>query len=388
MMSRKSFLPFHLPDVDGSELEYIEEVINSGWLTSGPMVRQFEQEFSDSVGAQYAVAVNSCTAGMHLALEAIGLKSNDEVITSPYTFAATGEVIRYFDAKPVFVDIDKTTFNIDTALIEPAISERTKAILPIHIAGLAVDMDPILNIAKQNKLMVVEDAAHAFPTTYKGKRVGSIGDLACFSFYATKTITTAEGGMVCTNNARWAERCRTMSLHGISKNAWNRYAADGSWQYDIIAPGFKYNMTDIAAAMGLAQLRKSDRMWHRRNQIANQYNSAFISIPEIEIPYFDNENQHAWHLYMVRLNLEMLTINRNQFVKELIDQNIGVSVHFIPLHLHPYYQKSYGYEADDFPVSHQQYKREISLPIYNRMSDEDVRYIVGVVKEIIDRHKR
>lgn len=263
------YLPFAQPDLDDEEIAEISEALTSGWITTGPKTKQFEADFAAAVGAKHAIAVNSCTAAMHLALEAIGLQPGDEVITTPYTFAATAEVIRYFDARPVLVDIDPCTLNIDPAQIETAISERTRAILPVHIAGLPAEMDTILAIARRHNLAVIEDAAHAFPSAYQGRPVGSIGDFTCFSFYATKTLTTGEGGMICTDDDGWAERCRVMALHGISKDAWKRYTAEGSWYYEIIAPGYKYNMTDVAAAMGLAQLRKAERMWQRRVEIAD-----------------------------------------------------------------------------------------------------------------------
>lgn len=385
---RAPFLPFSLPDTGESEIKEVAEAIRSGWVTTGPKVRQFEAEFASHVGASQAIAVNSCTAAMHLALEAIGLQQDDEVITTPYTFAATAEVIRYFGAKPVFVDICPTDLNIDPRLIEAAITQQTKAIIPVHIAGLPVDLDPIYNIAAEYKLAVIEDAAHAFPAKYKGHLIGQdlpmdILRFVCYSFYATKTITTGEGGMICTNDETLAERCRIMTLHGINKDAWQRYTAEGTWYYEIIAPGYKYNMTDIAGAMGLAQLHKAERMWQRRREIAQYYNKAFARLPELQIPADRPDCQHAWHLYVLRLNLERLKISRNQFIDKLKARNIGTSVHFIPLHLHPYYRQTYGYQPTDFPVAYQEYQRAISLPIYSKMSDDDVEDVVNSVLEEI-----
>jgi dTDP-4-amino-4,6-dideoxygalactose transaminase len=384
---RDTFLPFARPDLDGSELQEIAEALESGWVTTGPKTKAFEAAFAAAVGAKHAVALNSCTAAMHLALEAIGLQAGDEVITSPYTFAATGEVIRYFDARPVLVDIDPHTFNLDPAGLESAITGRTRAVIPIHIAGLPADMDPIIHIARRNNLTVIEDAAHAFPTLYKGHMVGTIGDFTCFSFYATKTITTGEGGMLCTDNDHWADRVRVMALHGISKDAWKRYTAEGSWYYEIIAPGYKYNMTDIAAGMGLAQLRKADRMRQRRAEIAARFQEAFASSPVLEVPPDRSDCRHAWHLYMLRLRLEALTIDRAAFVTALKQRNIGTSVHFIPLHLHPYYREKYGYRPEDFPMAYQEYQREISLPIYSRMSDQDVQDVIDAVLTIAQTHQ-
>jgi len=385
---RKTFLPFALPDTDETEIELMVEAVRSGWITTGPKTKQFEQEFAQAVNAKHGLAVNSCTAAMHIALEAVGIKRGDEVITTPYTFAATAEVIRYFDARPVLVDVDSVTFNINPSLIEKAITERTKAIIPVHIAGYPAEMNAIREIAKTRHLPVIEDAAHAFPTKYDGKMIGSIGDITCFSFYATKTITTGEGGMLCTNNDEYADRCRIMALHGISKDAWKRYTAEGSWYYEIIAPGFKYNMTDIAAAMGIAQLRKANMMFEKRRAIAQTYNTVFLNLPQLQIPHNDARHQHAWHLYMLRLNLESLNINRAQFYDELKKRNIGASVHFIPLHIHPYYRDLYGYKPEDFPVAYREYMREISLPIYSKMSKEDVQDVIDAVIDIITDHTR
>jgi len=386
---RQTFLPFALPDTDDDEIKEISEALCSGWVTTGPKTRQFEEQFSYQVGAKHAVAVNSCTAAMHLALEAIGLQAGDEVITTPLTFAATAEVIRYFDAKPLLADVNQTTLNIDTRQIEAAITPHTKAVIPVHLGGLPADMDAICALARRYGLKVIEDAAHALPTVYKDRANGSLGDLVCFSFYATKTLTTGEGGMICTENDEWAERCRVMSLHGISHNAWKRYTQEGNWYYEILAPGFKYNMTDIAAAMGLAQLRKVERMWQRRQAIAQRYSQAFSMLPELECPQEAPEGQqHAWHLYILRLNLERLQIDRNRFIEELKLRKIGASVHFIPLHIHPYYRQLYGYQPEDFPVAYREYLRMISLPIYSKMSDQDVQDVIEAVVEIVKKYKR
>ncbi len=391
---RDSFLPFALPDIGEEELTEIEDTINSGWITTGPKTRQFEAEFAKKVHAKHAIALNSCTAAMHLALEAIGLRAHDEVITTPYTFAATAEVVRYFNAKPVFVDIHPNDFNIDPSRIESAITERTRAIIPVHIAGYPVDLDAIFEIAERHHLAVIEDAAHAFPVRFQGRWIGQNPDRAkytfphavAFSFYATKTITTAEGGMLTTDSDEIAERVRIMALHGISKDAWKRYTAEGSWYYEIIAPGFKYNMTDIAAAMGLAQLKKADAMQRQRMNIARMYHKAFAQIPALEIPHASPDSEHAWHLYMLRLNLEHLQITRAEFIRKLKERNIGASVHFIPLHIHPYYRETYHYHKDDFPISYREYTREVSLPIYSRMSERDVSDVIEAVYDIIERY--
>ena len=394
---RSSFLPFALPDTDQAEVEAMVETVQSGWLTTGPKTHRFEADFAAAVGSRYALAVNSCTAAMHLALEAIGLQADDEVITTPYTFAATAEVVRYFGARPVFVDVCPDDLNLNPGLIEAAITKRTRAIIPVHVAGLPAELEAIYKLATRYKLAVIEDAAHAFPSKYRGHFIGEsfpadtpdpVARFVCFSFYATKTLTTGEGGMLCADEAGLAERCRIMALHGISKDAWKRYTAEGSWYYEIIAPGYKYNMTDIAAAMGLVQLEKAERMWRRRQEIARRYNEAFGALPELQTPADRPDCQHAWHLYLLRLNLERLRLSRNDFIEALKAQNIGTSVHFIPLHLHPYYRETYGYAPTDFPVAYHEFQRAVSLPIYSKMSEADVEDVLSAVLRVIRQHRR
>ena len=419
---RSTLLPFALPDVGEPELAEIRETLESGWITTGSKAHQFEREFAAHVGAKFAVAVNSCTAAMHLSLEAAGVQAGDCVLTTPYTFAATAEVIRYFNAVPVFIDVQPDTLNMNPdALLEtledldrcladgaaprmPAVARAlgegrrddrgraaVKAVIPVHIAGHPCDMESIAAIARVHSLAVIEDAAHACSASLKTHPIGgaaaaSVGDApwaACFSFYATKTLTTGEGGMITTDSEVWADRCRVMSLHGISKDAWKRYSAEGSWFYEITAPGYKYNMPDIPAAMGLAQLRKLDAMRRRREEIAGRYDAAFADCPEIETPTVRGDVTHAWHLYMIRLCGDLLTAGREDFIVRLKERNISSSVHFIPLHIHPYYKGTYGYEPDDFPVAFQQYRREISLPIYSKMSDSDVEDVIEAVHDIV-----
>jgi dTDP-4-amino-4,6-dideoxygalactose transaminase len=388
---RSSFLPFALPDTDDTELEQIKECLELGWITTGPKTKEFEKQFAQVVGAKHAIAVNSCTAAMHLSLEAIGLQPGDEVITSPYTFAATTEVIRYFDAVPVFVDVNPGCLNISPQAIEAAITSRTKAIMPIHIAGLPAEMNTIRDIALRHNLAVIEDAAHAFPCAYQGRQIGSplfplgtnIPHLTCFSFYATKTITTGEGGMICTDDDELADRCRIMALHGISRDAWKRYTAEGTWYYEIIAPGYKYNLTDIASGMGIAQLVKAERMWQRRKEIAHKYQQVFSRFPSLQVPSDRQDCSHAWHLYILRLNSDWFEIDRAQFMDELKKRNIGASVHFIPLHLHPYYRDKYGYQPSDFPISYGEFLRTVSLPIYSKMSNSDVDDVIAAVLDIV-----
>jgi len=382
--TRNTFLQFARPDTDREEIKAVSEVISSGWLTTGPKTHEFEAAFAHYVGAKNAIAVNSATAAMHLALYAAGIQEDDEVITTTMTFAATAEVVRYFNAHPVFVDIDPATLNMDVNQIEAAVSRKTKAIIPVHVAGQAADLDAIQAIADKYGLIVLEDAAHALPTRYKGRLIGSISDFSAFSFYATKTLATGEGGMLTTNNDEWADRVRIMSLHGISKNAWKRYTAEGSWYYEIIAPGFKYNMTDIAAAMGLVQLDKLERMNERRVEIANRYNTAFADHPALEPPTKSTNSTHPYHLYILRLHLNALRLDRNQFIEQLHQANIGTSVHWIPLHLHPYYRQTYAYKPEDFPVAYAEYQRIISLPIYSAMSDQDISDVIVAVTQIAD----
>ena len=386
------FIPFSLPSIEQQEIEGVIETLKSGWLTTGPKVKEFEEKFATLVGAKYAVALNSCTAALHLALEVIGLKVGEEVITSPMTFAATAEVIRYFKAKPVFVDIQPDTLNIDPqkilAYLENTDISKVKAIIPVHFAGHPCDMDIIMEIAKKYNLKVIEDAAHAFPSKYKGKNIGVIGDITCFSFYANKNITTGEGGMATTENKKWAEQMQCMSLHGISKDAWKRYTAKGSWYYEIIAPGYKYNLTDIAAAIGLAQLEKVNIFWQRRKEIVSMYNQAFKEMPEIETPFLKNNIEHSWLLYVIKLKLERLSIDRNQFIELLREKGISCSVHFIPLHIHPYYRHLYKYKPEDYPIAYSTYQRIVSLPLYPKMSEEDVKYVISAVKEVIKQNKK
>jgi len=382
------YLPFHTPDIGEEEIDAVVDVLRSGWLTTGSKANQFEQEFAAVVGARYAIAVNSCTAALHLALDACGLHEGDEVIIPTMTFAATGEAVTYFGARPVLADCTEDTLNVDPRQIERAITSRTRAVIPVHFAGHPCEMDQVLEIANRHHLHVIEDAAHALPARYRGKSVGTIGDATCFSFYATKTITTGEGGMVTTDNAEWAKRIRAMSLHGLSRDAWNRYSAQGSWYYEILAPGFKYNLTDIAAALGIAQLHKCERFWKVRDHYAELYRGGFRDVPEIICPRADEYVQHAWHLYVIQLDLDRLRIGRNEFVQLLQQEQIGCSVHFIPLHLHPYYRDTWKYNAEDCPVATSVYQRTLSLPLYPKMSEGDVWRVITIVRDLVHRHRR
>ena len=388
MTKRSTSLAFHVPDIGDEEVTAVAEALRSGWLTTGPKVRAFELDFAHYIGTPHAVAVNSCTAALHLALDAVELSEGDEVLVPTMTFAATAEVVLYFKARPVLVDCEPDTLNLDPAGLEQAISRRTRALIPVHYAGHPCEMARILEIARTYRLRIIEDAAHALPASYNGQRVGTFGELACFSFYATKTLCTGEGGMVTTANPEYAESVRMMSLHGISKDAWNRYSAEGSWYYEVQRPGFKYNMTDIAAALGLVQLRKCNRMWQARQRIARIYSGALGDLDEIVLPAARSNVEHAWHLYPIRLGLEQLRINRAQFITLMREQNIGTSVHFIPLHEHPFYRDTYGYRREHFPNASDAYERLVSLPIYPAMTDRDVADVVTVVRDIIRRNRR
>jgi dTDP-4-amino-4,6-dideoxygalactose transaminase len=382
------FIPFHKPAIGEEEIRSVVETLRSGWLTTGPKVKTFQADFASYVGSSNAVAVNSGTAALHLALEAVGIKSGDEVIVPTMTFTATAEVVLYLGARPILVDCRTDDLNIDVDRIEAAISSRTKAIIPVHIAGRPCAMDEILAIAQRHGLRVIEDAAHALPASYHGRKIGSIGDITCFSFYATKTITTGEGGMATTQNPDWAKRMRMMSLHGISHDAWNRYTKEGSWYYEVMYPGFKYNLTDLAAALGIEQLKKCDEFYEARRQIARRYDESFRDIPGIQIPASASNVQHAWHLYIIELELEQLRIGRPAFIEALNRHNIGASVHFIPLHLHPFYRDKFGYKPEDFPGASKVFPRIISLPIYPGMTEANVDDVITAVMQITKEHRR
>jgi dTDP-4-amino-4,6-dideoxygalactose transaminase len=393
---RSTFLPFSPPFIGEEEIAEVIETLRSDWITTGPKVRRFEEEFATFIGAPAALALNSGTAALHVALAALGIGPGDAVITTPMTFCSCAHVIEHVGARPVLVDVEPDTLNIDPERIAKALESspfNIRAILPVHLYGHPCDMDALWEIARQHDLAIIEDAAHALPARYRGRLIGSppetrdLRQVTCFSFYATKNLTTAEGGML-TGTPEFIEEARIWSLHGMSRDAWKRYSAEGSWYYEVIRPGFKYNMTDIQAAMGLHQLRKLPQFQARRREIANRYNEAFSQFEELQIPTQRPEVEHAWHLYVLRLNLEMLTIDRARFIEELKARNIGTSVHFIPIHLHPYYRDKYGYKPDDFPVAYREYQRIISLPLYPRMSDRDVEDVIEAVVDVVKRYRR
>lgn len=379
-------IPYALPMMDDEEIKAVVDTIQSNWLSKGPKTIEFEKQIKEYVNAEHAIGLNSCTAGLHLAQLAVGIGPGDEVITTPYTFVASANTIIHTGAKPVFVDIDPVTMNIDVTKIEEKITSKTKAIIPVHFAGYPCDMDPIMELAKKHNLIVIEDAAHAIYTQYKGRMIGSIGDFTCFSYYATKNLATGEGGMVMTNNEEYADKIRVMSLHGMSKNAWNRYSGKGSWFYEVEYPGFKYNMTDVQAALGLVQLKKLDAMQKTREEYAMLYNEAFAQIDGFTTPHHDDINRHAWHLYVLRIDNSKFKIDRAEFIEKLGEKGIGTSVHFIPVPMHPYY-KEIGYNIEDYPNALKAYEGAISLPLYPKMTKEQVQQVVDAVLQIANEYK-
>ncbi len=379
---RDTFLVYGSPLVTSVEVDAVSDVMRSGWLGTGPKVLEFEKTFAAYIGVKHAIALNSCTASLHLSMLAAGIGPGDEVITCPLTFCATANAIIHTGATPVFVDADFSSQNIDVTRIEKAISSRTKAILPIHFAGRPCNMDAIINVAQKYNLLIIEDAAHAIESIYKGKKIGSIGDMTCFSFYITKNIYTAEGGMVTTNDDEIASKIKMYGLHGMTKDAWSRYSDKGYKHYQVIFPGFKYNMTDISAALGLSQLPHIDSLLSRRIEIWETYNVAFADLP-LQLPALPEENTtHARHLYTLLLDLKRLTCTRDEFMEALYQENIGTGVHYISLHLHPYYKDRFHFQTADFPVAARISERTLSLPLSPKLSDEDVASVISAVKYV------
>jgi dTDP-4-amino-4,6-dideoxygalactose transaminase len=387
------FVPFSRPSLGKEEEEAVLAVMRSGWLTTGEAALRFESEFADYVGARHAIALNSATAGLHLALEALGVSPGSVVLTTPFTFAATAEVVRYLGADPVFVDIDPVTMNIDASRLQEALERlggsgrRVSAMIPVHVAGLPCDMEAIGHLALKHGVPVVEDAAHAFPVRQGERYAGTIGDAGVYSFYATKSITTGEGGMAVTDRDELARRIRLMRLHGIDRDVWNRYTTPGaSWKYDVVAPGYKYNLTDLAAAIGRVQLRKAESFLQRRRNIAQRYIAAFSGLDFLTVP--PRADNHAWHLFIIRIRKTALTIDRDGFIEELQKRGIGVSVHFIPLHIMSYYRDRYSLKPDDFPAALESYSSCVSLPLCASLTDEEVERVVGAVVEIGETCRR
>ncbi|TKJ28406.1 MAG: UDP-4-amino-4,6-dideoxy-N-acetyl-beta-L-altrosamine transaminase [Chloroflexi bacterium B3_Chlor] len=385
---RKEFLPPLAPCLGDEEYNEVLDTLKSGWITMGPKTRRFEELFAEYVRSSHAIAVSSCTAGLHLALVAGKIGPGDEVVTTPLTFCSTANVVVHQGATPILADVRPDTFNIDPDEIRKKITPRTKAIIPVHLGGQPCEMDEIRAIAEEHGLLVIEDAAHATGAEYKDRIVGTISDVTVFSFYATKNLTTGEGGMITTEDAELAEKMRILRLHGISSDAWKRYSDRGSWYYEVLFPGYKYNMTDIQASLGIHQLAKQEKFLEVRQRYAEMYTDAFRDLPEIATPAVKNHVRHAWHLYIICLDSEHLTIDRGQFVEALRKKNIGTSVHFIPLHLHPYYKERFGFSKGDFPVAETIYDRIVSLPLYPRMSERDVEDVIRAVRKVVADSRR
>jgi perosamine synthetase len=376
-------VPFHRASIGEEEVHAVSEVLRGGWLTMGPKTFEFEKEFASYIGAQYAIAVSTGTAALHLSLEAAGIQAGDEVLLPTTTFTATGEAVTYGGARPVLVDIDPITMNIDAADAARRVTPKTKAIIPVHLGGQPCDMREIQELSEKYHLRVIEDAAHALPSEYGGKRVGQISEFTCFSFYATKTLTTGEGGMITTNSPAAADRIRLMRLHGIERDAWKRYRSDGSWFYEVLEAGFKYNLTDFQSAIGLVQLSKCDAMTQARQTIARRYTDAFSPFEELATPTICSDRSTSWHLYILRLRLDQMIGDRNSFIQALQRRGVTCSVHFIPLHLQPYYQRVYGYKAGDLPKAEQEYRACLSLPIFPGMTDQEIEHVIRAVKETV-----
>lgn len=391
-MMRSSYIPFHVPIIGEEEINEVVETLRSGWLTTGPRTAKFESDFKDYLGCKYALAVNSCTAGLHLALAALGIGPGDEVITTPLTFCATATVILHVGATPVLADIGPDG-NIDPASIEERITPRTKAIIPVHLAGKPCDMAAIWDIAKRHNLRVVEDAAHATEGRYNSYPLGSAeapsqSDAVAFSFYATKNMTTGEGGMVVTNDEQLDQQMRSLCLHGISRDAWGRYKENGKWFYEVLSPGFKYNLSDIQSAIGIHQLRKLEGFAARRKELVALYKKNLADLVELELPEDSTDGRHSWHLFMLRLNLETLTIDRAEFINQLNQSGVGTSVHFIPIPLHPYFEPWAGRSENQCPHALALYKRIISLPLYPALTDSQVTEISDKVRDIVVQHSK
>lgn len=378
---REEFLPFSPPWIGQEEIDEVADTLRSGWLSTGPKTRLFEQRFAARLNSPAALALNSCTAGLHTALATLGIGPGDEVITTPITFAATVNVIEHVGARPVLADVEPDTLNIDPRRIEAALTPRTKAVIPVHFTGHPVEMEAVTALTEPRGVAVIEDAAHALPAKYRGRWIGESKRPVAFSFYATKNLTTGEGGML-TGDPDFLAEARIVALHGMSREAWRRYEAGGTWKYDIVRPGFKYNMSDIQSGLGLRQLEKLEAIQRRRRQIVAAYHAAFASSPALETPVERDGVEHAWHLYVLRIRPERLTIDRDQFVEEMKARKIGTSVHFIPIHFHSYYRNKYGWKAEDFPVAAGNYERSLSLPLNPVMTDGDVADVIEAVLDV------
>lgn len=388
-VKREKFIPYNVPNITDIEINEVVDTLKSGWIAKGPRTMEFEKEFAAYVGAKYALGLNSCTAALHVALLSKGIGAGDEVITTPMTFASTASTIIHTGATPVFADIDYSTGCIDPTEIEKKITSKTKAIVPVHYSGEVCDLDKIYDIADKHNLFVSEDAAHALWSRYKGRLIGNkLQGTASYSFYATKNLATGDGGMLVTDDEEIIEKARIFAGQGMSRNAWNRYAKGGSWKYDIVEPGFKYNMFDIQAALGLKQLSRLEEMQANRLRIAAKFQEAFGKIDAIEPPFVPDYATHCWHLYIIRIVPELLTIDRDQFIVELNARNVGTSVHFIPVHLMSAYQNRFGCKKGDFPNTEKHFDRIISLPLYPTMTDEETQYVIDAVTDIVEKYHK
>jgi perosamine synthetase len=385
---RTEWLPFHRPVIDEDDIAGVVATLRSGWLTTGPATRRFEQTFARTLGVRHALAVSSGTAALHLGLRVLGVQPGDDVVVPTYTFTATAEVVTYLGARPVLADVDPETCNLRAEDVARVLTQKTRAVVPVHIAGLPCEMASIRELARGADLRILEDAAHAFPAREGRRVVGTLGDAAAFSFYATKNITTGEGGMLVLRDPAAAEQARILALHGISRDAWLRYTAAGNWRYDILASGHKYNMTDVAASLGLSQLAKVRAFHVRRRPLAARYTRGLRALDAIATPPTRRGTEHAWHLYMIRVRPGVLRIGRDTVIEELRARNIGTSVHFIPHHLHPYYQQVWGYRPGAFPNAEAVFDEVLSLPLYPGMSDGDVDDVIGAVTDVVRRHRR
>ncbi len=376
---------FGAPRIEEDEIHAVAATLRSGWISKGPRVTEFETAFRNYQGVKHAVAVNSCTAGLHLALIAAGIGKNHEVITTPLTFCATANVIVHVGAKPVFADVNRRTMNLDPEEVERKITKRTRALIPVHLAGRPCDMTPLLQLAKKYKLTIISDCAHAVEATYHGKNVGSLGDMAAFSFYATKNLTTGEGGMVTTNHADFARRIAVDSLHGLSQHAWQRYRPGRVVDYQVLRPGFKYNMMDIQAAMGLKQLEKIERYLKIRERVWQTYDRAFALLPVILPKPPEPKTRHARHLYTLLLDLKRSRTTRDGIRKALLQEGVGTGVHFIALHLQPFYRKAFGYRKGDFPNAEWISERTLSLPLSAKLSSSNVDRVIAAVRKVLSK---
>ena len=384
----KRSIPFHKASIGEEEIAAVVDTLRSGWLTMGPKTREFEEAFAAEIGAEHAVAVNSCTAALHLGLDALDLRPGDEVITSTLTFTATGATAVHAGATPVLADVCADTLNLDPADVARKITPRTKVIVPVHFAGHPAAMDEIAALAARHGLTVFEDAAHALPAVYRGRKVGTLSPLTAFSFYATKNITTGEGGMLTTDDEALANTLRVRRLHGMSKDAWKRYSAQGAWRYEVLYPGFKYNTTDLNAALGLVQLRRMVAMRDARAVTVRRYDELLRDVPGVERPHLRDDVEHAWHLYVVRIDPEAAGITRDEMIERLREEGVGTSVHFIPLHLHPYYRDTYGLRAEDFPVATRAADQILSLPLFPDMRPSDVEYVAEALARVVRQASR